>query len=150
MRQEITIHGKTEDIKITPYEHRARYHETDQGGSIHYTNYIKWMEDARMHLMEQLGLGYRQMEAMEMMSPVVSLSIEYRSEAKFDDTIVIDTKLLQYDGHNMEVAYRIYDKETGEDRAAARSKHCFVNKAGIPISLKRVYPELDTKFFEFN
>ncbi len=149
MKREIRIHGKEDDIEVRPYEHRAKYHETDRGGNIHYSNYIKWMEDARMDLMEQLGLGYKQMEAMEMISPIVSLSIEYRSEVRFDDTVVIDTKLLQYDGHTMEVAYRMYDKKTGEDRAVAKSKHCFVNAAGVPISLNRVYPELDTKFFEF-
>ena len=41
------------------------------------------------------------------------------------------------------------DKETGELRTTAKSSHCFLNKSGKPISLKRMYPELDTKFFEF-
>ena len=131
------------------YIRRAQYHETDQMGIIHHSNYVKWMEDARMNLMEQLGLGYKQMETMELMSPVLSMSIEFRSVVKFDDTVVIDTQLIAYDGYKMEIAYRIYDKKTGEDRAIAKSKHCFVNKSGMPISLKRVYPELDTKFFEF-
>lgn len=131
------------------YRRKAQYHETDQMGIIHHSNYVKWMEDARMNLMEQLGLGYKQMETMELMSPVLSMSIEFRSVVKFDDTVVIDTQLIAYDGYKMEIAYRIYDKKTGEDRAIAKSKHCFVNKSGMPISLKRVYPELDTKFFEF-
>ena len=136
-------------MEIYPYEHHAKYYETDQMGIIHHSNYIKWMEEARMNLMEQLGLGYKQMETMELMSPVLSMSIEFRSVVKFDDTVVIDTQLIAYDGYKMEIAYRIYDKKTGEDRAIAKSKHCFVNKSGMPISLKRVYPELDTKFFEF-
>lgn len=148
MPNEIQLQGAPESIKIVPYEHHTKYHETDQQGIIHHSNYINWMEDARMNLMEQIGLSYKQMETMEINSPVVSLSIEYRSDVKFDDTVVIDTKLLSYDGYNMEVAYRMYDKETGEDRAIAKSKHCFVNKSGMQISLKRKYPELDTKFFE--
>lgn len=148
MPNEIQLQGAPESIKIVPYEHHTKYHETDQQGIIHHSNYINWMEDARMNLMEQIGLSYKQMETMEINSPVVSLSIEYRSDVKFDDTVVIDTKLLSYDGYHMEVAYRMYDKETGEDRAIAKSKHCFVNKSGMQISLKRKYPELDTKFFE--
>ena len=148
MPNEIQLQGAPESIKIVPYEHHTKYHETDQQGIIHHSNYINWMEDARMNLMEQIGLSYKQMETMEINSPVVSLSIEYRSDVKFDDTVVIDTKLLSYDGYNMEVAYRMFDKETGEDRAIAKSKHCFVNKSGMQISLKRKYPELDTKFFE--
>lgn len=149
MANEIQVKGEPEDIKINPYEHHTKYHETDQQGIIHHSNYIKWMEDARMNLMEQIGLGYKQMEALQIMTPVLSLSIEYRSAVKFDDTVVVDIKLVSYDGHKMEIAYRIYDKQTGEDRAVAKSRHCFVNKSGIPISLKRIYPELDTKFFEF-
>lgn len=149
MANEIQVQGVPENIKIVPYEHHTKYHETDQQGIIHHSNYVKWMEDARMNLMEQLGLGYKQMETMEIMSPVLSMSVEFRSVVKFDDTVVIDTQMIAYDGYKMEIAYRIYDKNTGEDRAIAKSKHCFVNKSGMPISLKRVYPELDTKFFEF-
>lgn len=149
MANEIQVKGAPENIKIIPYEHHTKYHETDQQGIIHHSNYVKWMEDARMNLMEQLGLGYKQMVAMEIMSPVLSMSIEFRSVVKFDDTVVIDTQLLAYDGSKMEIAYRMYDKKTGEDRAVAKSRHCFVNKSGMPISLKLVYPELDTKFFEF-
>lgn len=149
MSNEIQINGVKEKIKIKPFEHHTRYCETDQQGVIHHSNYIDWMEDARMNLLEQLGLGYKQMEAMEIMIPTISESIEYHSSVKFDEVVVIDTKLISYDGRKMEIAYRMYDKKTGEERAVARSSHCVVNKSGIPISLKRSYPELETKFFEF-
>ncbi|SOB96250.1 acyl-CoA thioesterase [Pseudobutyrivibrio ruminis] len=148
-KQEIEVAGAKRQIKITPFEHHTKYHETDQQGIIHTSNYLNWIEDARMNLMEQMGLSFKQMLDMEITSPVISHSIEYRSQVKFDETIVVDTKLVSYDGHEMEVAYRIYDKATGEDRAVAKTRHCFMNKSGIPISMKRTYPELDTKFFEF-
>ena len=61
----------------------------------------------------------------------------------------IYTKLLKYNGIKMELEYVMKDKETGELRTTAKSSHCFLNKSGKPISLKRMYPELDTKFFEF-
>ena len=51
-------------------------------------------------------------------------------------------------GIKLEVEYKMYDKETGELRTTATSSHCFLNRAGKPISLKRSYPELDTRFFE--
>ena len=40
------------------------------------------------------------------------------------------------------------DKETGELRTIAASEHCFLDRNGKPISLKRSYPEIDTKFFQ--
>jgi acyl-CoA thioester hydrolase len=149
MANEIQLKGVTEPLEITPYVHHTRYAEAGPQGIIHHSHYLNWMEAARMDLMEQIGLGYQQMEALEIMSPTLSETVEYRSAVKFDDTVVIDTKLSFFDGHKMEVAYRIYDKKTGEDRAVAKSTHCFVNRSGVPISLKRIYPELETKFFEF-
>ena len=133
---------------MEPHEHRIRYHELDAQGMVHPCNYINWMENARMNLMEQIGLGYKQMKDMEIAVPMISFSVEYRSPIQFEEVIVVDTKLISYDGYQMEVAYRIFNKKTGEDHAVAKSKHHFMNKSGLPISLKRVYPELDTTFFE--
>ena len=39
------------------YEHHAQYYETDQMGCVHHSNYIRWMEEARVNLMEQMGCG---------------------------------------------------------------------------------------------
>lgn len=149
VKNEIQLAGVTEEIEIRPYEHHAKYYETDQMGIIHHSNYVKWMEEARLDLMDQIGLNYRQMEEMEIISPVLSISVEYHSMVHFDDTVVIQTKLAKYNGIKMEVEYIMTDKETNELRTTARSSHCFLNKSGKPISLKRSYPELDTKFFEY-
>lgn len=149
-QKEIELYGSHMDaFKIRPYEHHAKYYETDQMGIIHHSNYIRWMEEARMDLMDQIGLSYKQMEAMEIISPVLSISCEYHSMVHFDDVVVIETKLTKYNGIKMELEYRMMDKETGELRATGKSSHCFLNRSGTPISLKRSYPELDTKFFEF-
>lgn len=147
--KELQIYGQAEPIHIKPYEHHAKYYETDQMGIIHHSNYIRWMEEARMDLMEQIGLSYREMEGLEVISPVLSVSCEYKSMVHFDDTVVIETKIAEYNGIRMKVNYRMTDKETGELRCLAYSEHCFLNRSGKPISLKRSYPELDTKFFEF-
>lgn len=148
-KQEIILEGEAGPIEIQPYEHHTRYYETDLLGIIHQTNYVKWLEDARMDIMDQMGLGINQMEQMQMICPLVSQSIEYISMVHFDETIVIQAKIKKYDGHQMDLEYRIYDKESGALRAKAKSSHCFMNRSGMPISLGRIYPELDTKFFEY-
>ena len=147
--RELQIYGQAEPFRIRPYEHHAKYYETDQMGIIHHSNYIRWMEEARMDLMEQIGLSYKGMEGMEIISPVLSVSCEYKSMVHFDDTVVIEAKIAEYDGIRMKMEYRMTDKKTGELRTLAASEHCFLNRSGKPISLKRSYPELDTKFFEF-
>ena len=44
------------ELKI--YEHKAQYYETDQMGIIHHANYLHWFEEARIDMMEQMGMGY--------------------------------------------------------------------------------------------
>lgn len=148
MKQEIEVSGPAKALRLRPYEHRAKYYETDQMGIIHHSNYVKWMEEARMDLMDQIGLNYKEMETMEIISPVLSISVEYHSMVHFDEVVVIQTKLVRYNGIKMEVEYVMTDRETGELRTTGKSSHCFLTRSGKPISLKRSYPELDTKFFE--
>ena len=135
--------------KIKPYEHNVKYYETDQMGIVHHSNYIRWMEEARMDLMEQMGYSYKMMEEAEIISPVLSVQCEYKSMVHFSDTVVIESKIARYNGIKLTVQYRMTDKETGELRTLAVSEHCFLNRSGKPISLKHSYPEIDTKFFEF-
>lgn len=135
-------------VKIKPYEHHAKYYETDQMGIIHHSNYIRWMEEARMDMMEQMGYSYKEMEEAEIMSPVLSVQCEYKSMVRFSDTVIIETRVSQYNGVKLTVQYRMTDKETGELRTMAQSEHCFLNRCGKPISLRHSYPEIDTKFFE--
>lgn len=104
--------------------------------------------DAIHETMEQMGMGYKQMESMEIICPVLSVHVDYISMVRFDDTVVIETRIAKYDDFNMELEYKIYNDANGDLCATALSRHCFLNRAGKPISLKRTYPELDTRFFE--
>jgi len=144
----IAPYEQLEKRKVKPYEHQAKYYETDQMGIIHHSNYIRWMEEARMDLMAQMGYDYKKMEEAEIISPVLSVECQYKSMVHFNDIVVIETKIAYYNGVKMTMQYRMSDKETGELRTLATSEHCFLNASGKPISLKRSYPEIDTKFFE--
>ena len=114
---------------------------------VHHSNYIRWMEEARMDMMEQVGFGYDKMEELEIISPVLSVNCEYKSMVRFGDTVVIHAKVVRYNGVKLKMVYEMTDKKTGELRAVAESSHCFLTMAGKPLTLKRSYPELDTKFF---
>ena len=101
-----------------------------------------------MDLMEQMGYSYKMMEEAEIVSPVISVKCEYKSMVRFSDTVIVEAKIAFYNGVKLTIHYRMTDKETGELRTLAVSEHCFLNRSGKPISLKRSYPEIDTKFFE--
>ena len=55
--------------EIKKYTHKVQYYETDQMGIVHHSNYIRWFEEARTDFMEQMGLGYEQMEERGIVGP---------------------------------------------------------------------------------
>lgn len=147
-KQEISEYSDEFKFDVHPYEHRTRYYETDRSGFISQTNYTKWLENARMDLLGQIGLGCEQQEQLQILCPLLSESIKYISPVRYEDTVVIMARITAYDGRTMELVYNIYDKQTHELKATAKSMHCFINRSGKRISLQKIYPELETSFFE--
>lgn len=131
---------------LNDYEHRAQYYETDQMGCVHHSNYIRWMEEARVNLMEQMGCGYKAMEESGIMSPVLEVNCQYRSMVRFDDRVIIHVQLKEYNAIRMTLAYEMQDAVTGELKTTGESKHCFLGTDGRPISLKRSNPQWHAAF----
>ena len=128
------------------YEHQAQYYETDQMGIIHHSNYIRWFESARIWYMNQIGVDYRDMEESGIISPVLSVQCTYKSMVHFGDVVEIIPKVEKYNGIKLELSYQVLDKQSGELRTAGTSSHCFLNKDGRPLSLKKVSPVFDAAF----
>jgi len=136
----------SEENHIKPYLHHAKYYETDQMKIIHHSNYIRWMEEARMDAMSQFGISYCSMEESGIISPVVSVSCQYKSMVHFDDIVQIQVKVVKYNGVRLDLEYEMTDSITGELRTEGASMHCFLNKDGHVISLKHERPEIDKRF----
>ena len=115
-------------------------------GVAHHSNYIRWFEEVRTVLFEELGLGYKGMEEGGIISPVVAVSARYKTMAKYCDTVVIRAEVVKYTGVRFNLKYEIYDKETKEIRCEGTSEHCFISTEGKILSLKRSYPEIHDKF----
>ncbi len=129
-----------------PYEHKVQYYETDQMGIVHHSNYIRWFEEARTDLMRQMGIGYDEMEGQGIISPVLSVTCEYKSMTHFGETVLIIPILKYYNGIKMTIEYSVTDKESGELRCVGETSHCFLNREGKPVSLKKSYLEMDKMF----
>ena len=137
---------KMDEISIKPYVHHAQYYETDQMAIIHHSNYIRWMEEARIDYMSQCGVPYRELEEMGIIIPVLSVSCQYRSMVHFDDCVAIRVKVVRYSGIKMDLEYAFTNTETGELTTTGTSSHCFLNRDYRPISLKKDYSQIDERF----
>lgn len=128
------------------YEHEAQYYETDQMGIIHHSNYIRWFESARIWYMHEIGVDYKDMEELGVISPVLEVSCTYKSMVHFGDVVEIVPKVESYNGIKLSISYTVTDKHSGELRTIGRSSHCFLNKEGRPVSLKKEYTKFDEAF----
>ena len=133
---------KEESEKTYTYYRKAQYHETDQMGIIHHSNYVKWMEEARIGYMSRMGFSYKKVEELGVISPVVEISVAYRKQVFFDDEIRIRVGIKQYNGISLEFNYEFFNASRNEICTTAYSRHCFL-KDGKLIALKKELPELN-------
>jgi acyl-CoA thioester hydrolase len=92
-------------------EVRVRYAETDQMGIVYYANYLVWFELGRVELLRSLGLAYSRLETDHgCILPVIDVSCRYKSPARYDDEILIETRPAMIRGTVLKFAYSIYRK----------------------------------------
>ncbi|MCI8332558.1 MAG: acyl-CoA thioesterase [Clostridiales bacterium] len=128
--------------------HRVNYYETDRMGITHHSNYIRWMEEARVAFLDQLGYGYLQLEAEGVISPVVGIDCQYKRPTTFDDRVHIKIWVEQYNGVKLIMKYEMTNEATGDLVLTATSVHCFVDQTGKPLILKKKFPALDKLFHQ--
>ena len=124
------------------YIRKAQYHETDQMGIIHHSNYIKWMEEARIEFLKSNGIDYKNIEKEGIVSPVVEINIKYLRPVEFDEAVEIKVEIVKYSGVIIEFEYEFYNRMKDEISVKAVSKHCFLQN-GRPTSLKKFLPDSD-------
>lgn len=135
-------------MELKLYEHECKYYETDQMGIVHHSNYIRFMEEARIDFLKQIGFPMEKIEADGIVSPVVDISCEYKKMSYFADILCIKVFVKEYRGVKLILGYEMREKETGELRAEGTSSHCFMKKDGSLVVLKRAMPELDSMLKE--
>ncbi len=126
---------------MEPYKHTVQYYETDKMGIVHHSNYIRWMEEARIDFMDQLGFPYAAMEARGVLSPVKSVSCDYKRPCTFGDEIRVTVSLAEFNGVVLKIRYQMKKASDGETVCEGRSEHVFLNKEGRSVRLKRELPE---------
>ena len=115
---------------MNPCEHKVQYYETDGMGIVHHSNYIRWFEEARVDLLEQLGFGYDRIEAAGYSGPVLEVSCQYKTMSKFGETVRIEASITQYNGVRMTLHYDVYDKATGTALSTPRANRLSSSAAG--------------------
>ena len=122
------------------YKHIVQYYETDKMGIVHHSNYIRWMEEARVDFLSQIGWDFAKLEEMGIASPVTSLDCKYKTSCTFSDEVYITVKIEEFKGVRLKLYYEIKNKDD-KVLCEAHSEHCFLNMEGKLLRLEKEYPD---------
>ena len=115
---------------------RVRYAETDQMGVVYHGNYFTWFEVGRVELCRQLGFEYKQMETEDDSYIVVAdAHCRYKRPARFDDVLVIRTRVLSSQRRTVKFGYEITHQGSGELLATGDTMHVICDRLGRTKSL---------------
>ena len=121
------------ELKYDEIQIRVRYGETDQMGVVYHGNYAIYLEIGRIEWLRKLGISYRKMEESGIMLPVVSMSLNFKKSARYDDLINVKTQLKNPPTAKIEFDYEI-TSEGGEIIALANVVLAFIDmKTNRPV-----------------
>lgn len=113
---------------------RVRYSETDQMRVVYHGNYAQYFEMGRVEWLRKKGVSYKWMEDNGIMLPVVSLIMNYKKPARYDDLLTLKTTLKNQSTVKIEFDYELYN-EAQELLTTGSSILVFVDmKTGRPIA----------------
>ncbi len=131
---------------------RVRYAETDQMGVVYHANYLVWFEIGRVDFLRELGLNYKQMEQETHCGiAVVDASVRYKAPARYDDQILVRTRLDLVRGSLIHFAYQVYRAaETPDEKdlllTEGKTIHVVVDKQMRRAQMPAKYAEAFHRF----
>lgn len=98
------------NMTINKISFRVRYGETDQMGVVYHGNYAQYLEIGRVEWLRSMGISYKKLEESGIVLPVISLAINFRKSALYDDLITVETILKKTPSVKIEFDYKIFNE----------------------------------------
>jgi len=89
---------------------RIYYEDTDCGGVVYYANYLKYFERARTHYLEERGLSVVGLLKEGTQFLVVHAEVDYRSPARYGETLAVETTVTQIGRTSVTFAHVIRER----------------------------------------
>ena len=114
---------------------RVRYADTDTMRVVYYANYFIWFESGRIELLRSRGIVYRDIEEMGIFIPVVEAQASYRSPARFDDELLVRTRVKEMGNTSVTFENEIYRLPEMELLCSGHTVHVVVGRDGRPMRI---------------
>ena len=129
-------------MKIHQVQIRVRYSETDQMQVVYHGNYAQYFEIGRVEWLRNKGISYKWMEENGIMLPVVSLTMNYKKPARYDELLTLKTIFKRLSTVKIEFDYELYNEDE-ELLTTGNSILVFVDmKSGRPTAPPTYISEL--------
>ncbi len=126
-------------MDVVDYEIRVRYAETDQMGVAYYANYFIWFEVGRTEFCRKRGFIYANLEKMGYRLAVIDAKCHYLNSAKYDDLVVVRTRLKELNKRMITFGYQILRKDLEELIAEGETRHICLGSTNTPKSLPETF-----------
>ncbi len=91
---------------------RVYYEDTDMAGIVYYANYLKFLERGRTEMVRALGVDQVAMKAQGLVFVVTRVEADYRSVARYDDQLLVETRFGRITGASFIMDQRVLRDET--------------------------------------
>jgi acyl-CoA thioester hydrolase len=93
------------------FQFRVAYPDTDQMGTMHHANYVKYYELARWELFRSIGVSYHSIEEHGIMCPVIKMNFHFIKSTRYDELLTVKTTLKAMKGVRIWFAYKLYNEQ---------------------------------------
>jgi acyl-CoA thioester hydrolase len=118
---------------------RVPFFDTDAMGIVHHANYVRYLELARVRLLEEHQRPYTEWLARGLHFAVTRVAVDYHRAARFDDRIDVTAWLRWVRGASLAIGYLL--EADGETLVSGTTEHAMVDDDGrlrrIPADLRK-------------
>jgi acyl-CoA thioester hydrolase len=114
---------------------RVRFEETDMMGVVYYAKFLVWFEVGRINLMRDLSITVRDWEARGFRIPVVQAHADYKASARFDDEILVKTKIAEVGRTSVRFENEVYKLPGMELLCTGHTVHVLIDNEGRPVEV---------------
>lgn len=117
------------------------YEDTDCGGVVYYANYLRYMERARTEFLASRGYAVKKLMDEGTIFMVLRVEIDYKSPARYGDTIEIETWVKDVKRVTMVFEHVMREKSSKRVFVECKAKVVYVDPNGRPKRLPEAYVE---------
>lgn len=113
-------------VSIHRHQHRVTYADCTVGNHVYHGRYLELLEAARGEFFRHLGVTFFDWQNRHLIFPVVECRLRYRTPARYDDVLTVETWLSEARKVRLIFCYRLTN-QNGQRVLDAETVHLSTN-----------------------